>query len=96
MLVLAVGKNSQAGIIKSLVSGSEHQDDEEAVSVLGAKLEVLAQQIGYVGSAFATVCVLLLASRFGYNLYAAGEVSCLLPSSWAMNTTDRCIVGVAL
>mmetsp|Transcript_16664 Transcript_16664/g.65081 ORF Transcript_16664/g.65081 Transcript_16664/m.65081 type:complete len:961 (-) Transcript_16664:40-2922(-) len=73
MLVLAVGKNSQAGIIKTLVSGSEHQDDEEAVSVLGAKLEVLAQQIGYVGSAFATVCVLLLAGRFGYNLYSTGQ-----------------------
>lgn len=73
MLVLAVGKNSQAGIIKTLVSGSEHQEDEEAVSVLGAKLEVLAQQIGYVGSAFATVCVLLLSARFGYNLYSTGE-----------------------
>jgi len=69
-LSVAVGKNSQAGIIKSLISSG---DSEEHKSVLQTKLEILAKQIGYAGTVIAAICVVVLYVRFFYEWYTSGR-----------------------
>lgn len=73
MLAVAVGKYSQAGIIKSLVTDTDTAQHEDAASVLQAKLDVLAQQIGYMGTAFAVACVSWLTGSFFYHWWYSGE-----------------------
>uniref|UniRef100_A0AC34GY99 Cation-transporting P-type ATPase N-terminal domain-containing protein n=1 Tax=Panagrolaimus sp. ES5 TaxID=591445 RepID=A0AC34GY99_9BILA len=84
MLVTAVGIHSQTGIIMTLLGAVESNDDEgsgdetdghnktghkKQKSVLQAKLEKLAIQIGYGGSIFAIATVLILCFRFCLSHY---------------------------
>ncbi|KAF4726889.1 hypothetical protein FOZ63_016677, partial [Perkinsus olseni] len=91
-LVVAVGPNSEAGKIKSLINGgmakpkksssadatAEEDDEEEEPevvteheekSVLTAKLDRMALQIGKAGTIVAVLCVIIMAIRFSITKF---------------------------
>ncbi|KAF4650973.1 hypothetical protein FOZ61_010901 [Perkinsus olseni] len=90
-LVVAVGPNSEAGKIKSLINGgmakpkksssadatAEEDDEEEPEvvteheekSVLTAKLDRMALQIGKAGTIVAVLCVIIMAIRFSITKF---------------------------
>ncbi|KAF4695204.1 hypothetical protein FOZ60_005528 [Perkinsus olseni] len=91
-LVVAVGPNSEAGKIKSLINGGmakpkksssadataeedEEEEEPEVVteheekSVLTAKLDRMALQIGKAGTIVAVLCVIIMAIRFSITKF---------------------------
>lgn len=70
MLVTAVGSNCATGLIlKMLVS----DDELESKSVLQHKLTKLAEAIGYVGLAIASLTIFVLLVKFGFKFYYNSE-----------------------
>ena len=85
-LVIAVGENSEAGQIRMIVQGGgsrkpkdgsegeaaepDEGDQEEEKSVLTAKLDVLATNIGKAGTLVATICFVVMVIRFSVTTYA--------------------------
>ncbi|CAD7699211.1 unnamed protein product [Ostreobium quekettii] len=74
MLVVAVGPNSQQGLISTLVSGTGVQerspeDSLRDTTVLTQKLERLAKQIGNFGVLAAGVTLIALVSHFSWDTF---------------------------
>ena len=67
-IAVAVGKYSQAGMLKELITSN----DEDNKSVLQKKLEILAMQIGKGGTVVAVFCVFTLYFRY-ISAYLRGE-----------------------
>ncbi|XP_042884673.1 plasma membrane calcium-transporting ATPase 2-like isoform X1 [Penaeus japonicus] len=82
MVVTAVGVNSQAGIIMTLLGATDKgkdgtkgkdkekkQEEKTEKSVLQQKLSRLAIQIGYAGSAIAILTIIILVVKFSVKTY---------------------------
>lgn len=67
MLVLAVGENSQFGILKKKIQAS---DDE---TPLQQKLSILAEQIGHVGMVAAALTFVCMLGHIVYDAYITGD-----------------------
>ena len=65
MVVTAVGRNSQAGMIFSIIANDDKELSNK--SVLQKKLTKLAELIGYVGLACACLTVVVLALKFVFT-----------------------------
>lgn len=68
MLVLATGKNSQFGKLKSVLQTEE--DD----TPLQQKLTILAEQIGHVGMVAAAATFICMFGHIIYGAYASGDI----------------------
>lgn len=67
MLVLAVGRRSQYGILKAALQGSEDE------TPLQQKLSILAEQIGMVGMYASIATFICMMGHLIHGLYLSGD-----------------------
>lgn len=91
MLVLAIGENSQYGILrKTLVQESEE-------TPLQTKLSVLANQIGQVGMFSAALTFIAMLGHIFYGAYASGDFTgSLLSLNTLLHLVDAFIISVSI
>jgi len=91
MLVLAVGANSQYGILKTKIQAS---DDE---TPLQQKLGILADQIGRVGMYSAALTFVCMLGHIFYGAYVSGDfLGSLLTLDTLLLLVDAFIVAVSI
>lgn len=85
MVVIAVGKNSQAGRINVLVQNASDEGDE--MTVLSNKLHVMSLQIGKLGLFVALLCFFVMLTKFCINTYAIADADTICyEKTWAWPT----------
>ena len=91
MVVLAIGENSQYGILKKKIQAS---DDE---TPLQQKLTILAAQIGDVGMYSAALTFICMLGHILYGAYASGNfMGSLMTLDTVLHLVDAFIIAVSI